>query len=52
MPGVGGGAAGLGALDFLRNNPQVLTSYFSIDISLPLVTFFVEAKYLNRNSLQ
>jgi UV excision repair protein RAD23 len=22
MPGVGGGAAGLGALDFLRNNPQ------------------------------
>lgn len=23
MPGVGGGGAGLGALDFLRNNPQV-----------------------------
>lgn len=39
MPGVGGGAAGLGALDFLRNNPQVLTSYFSIDICLILVTF-------------
>jgi hypothetical protein len=24
MPGVAGGGAGLGALDFLRNNPQVL----------------------------
>nr|XP_024359979.1 ubiquitin receptor RAD23c-like [Physcomitrium patens] len=25
MPGAGGGGAGLGALDFLRNNPQVLS---------------------------
>lgn len=24
MPGVVGGGAGLGALDFLRNNPQVV----------------------------
>jgi len=28
MPGLGGGAAGAGALDFLRNNPQVIISSF------------------------
>ena len=49
MPGLGGGAAGAGALDFLRNNPQVskilLSFLFVLKSSNEVLTFDSKSSY-------